>query len=292
MNATTNKQTAQGFAAAVNVAEDAPEPLQIAELLQNLTAGVLQPQKVGDATFVTLPPNYSHADITQAVEKAAPTPARKRGTVLLHDVASLIAYAQDQQQTAAGYVYADIDARTICAVFNDQKGAPGWRDHRAQFQAEFTTEFKLWMQKNKQPMGQGEFAEFIEDNIADLQGTEGANLLTVATTIQASTGIAFSSARRLQDGQTQLTYNETIDAKAGADGALKIPQVFELGLRIFKNGAGYKLKARLKYRLASGSVKLWYELDRPERAVEDAFGEYVATVREQSGYQVLIGKAG
>jgi hypothetical protein len=34
------------------------------------------------------------------------------------------------------------------------------------------------------------------------------------------------------------------------------------------------------------------ELLRTVRAVEDAFGEYVATVREQSGYQVLIGKAG
>ena len=37
-----------------------------------------------------------------------------------------------------------------------------------------------------------------------------------------------------------------IDAKAGADGALKIPQAFNLGLRIFKNGEGYKLTARLK----------------------------------------------
>lgn len=292
MNTTTNQQTAAGFETGVNFAEASPEALQVAELLQSLTAGVLQPQQVGEASFVTLPPNYSHTDITQAVEKAAPAPSRERGTVLLHDVGSLITYAKDQAKTGDGYIYADIDARTICAVFNDQKSAPGWRDHRAQFNAEFTPEYLLWTSKNRVQMGQGEFAEFIEDNIADLQGTEGTNLLAVATTIQASTGIAFSSARRLQDGQTQLTYNETIDAKAGADGALKIPQVFELGLRIFKNGAGYKLKARLKYRLASGSVKFWYELDRPERAVEDAFGEYVATVREQSGYQVLIGKAG
>ena len=34
----------------------------------------------------------------------------------------------------------------------------------------------------------------------------------------------------------------------------------------------------------------WYELDRPERAVEDAFAGYVNTVREQSGYAVLIGR--
>ena len=141
-------------------------------------------------------------------------------------------------------------------------------------------------------MGQTEFAEFLEDNFADLAGADAQTLLNVATTIQATTGINFASARRLQDGQTQLTYNEVVDAKAGADGALKIPQTFALGLRIFKNGDAYKLTARLKYRLHGGSVKFWYELDRPERAIEDAFTGYVATVREKSGYRVLIGMPG
>jgi hypothetical protein len=62
-------------------------------------------------------------------------------------------------------------------------------------------------------------------------------------------------------------------------------------LRIFKNGEGYRLRARLKYRLLGGSVKFWYELDRPERAIEDAFAGYVNEVREKSGYRVLIGQA-
>jgi hypothetical protein len=62
-----------------------------------------------------------------------------------------------------------------------------------------------------------------------------------------------------------------------------------LGLRIFKNGEGYKLKARLKYRLAGGGVKFWYELDRPERAIENAFAGYIEKVQADSGYRVLIG---
>ena len=60
-------------------------------------------------------------------------------------------------------------------------------------------------------------------------------------------------------------------------------------MRILKNGGGYILKARLKYRLNAGAVKFWYELDRPEKSVEDAFAGYVAEVREKSGYTVLIG---
>ena len=89
----------------------------------------------------------------------------------------------------------------------------------------------------------------------------------------------------------QLGYTETINASAGANGALQIPKEFALGLRIFKNGDGYKLRARLKYRLGNGQVKFWYELDRPERAVEDAFAGYVESVSKQSGYVVLLGNA-
>ncbi len=191
---------------------------------------------------------------------------------------------------AGGYIYADPDSLEIVAVFNDQKAVAGWRDHRATFKASLTPEFLIWKNNNKQHKGQTDFAEFIEDNIADLQGAEASTLLAVATTIQATTGIDFKSARRLQDGQSQLAYTEVIDAKAGADGSLKIPQTFTLGLRIFKNGEGYKLNARLKYRIGSGAVKFWYELDRPERAVEDAFKGYVALVAEKTGYTVLIGK--
>ncbi len=264
-------------------------------LAATLMAASLDPRKLGEATFLVLPPNYQQQDVTAAIEKAELQPFRKKGIIAMGDVPSLLQYMADQAEPARGYVYADPDARTITAIFNDQRAInlPGWRDHRAVFKAEFTPEFTLWMAKNRQQFGQTEFAEFIEDNFADLAGDDAGLLLTVATTIAATTGINFASAKRLQDGQTQLTYNETIDTTAGADGQLKIPQKFTLGMRIFKNGEGYALTARLKYRLNGGSVKFHYELERPERAVEDAFTGYVNQVREHdSAYTVLVGKAG
>lgn len=276
----------------ISAFEDAPEALTIAEKLAANVAATLAPRKIDNATLVTLPEGYRVQDLTSAIEATQPHRTRAQGTVTLGDVPSLLAYCADQVAQERGYIYADPDARTITAVFNDQRStlAPGWRDHRAHFAAAFTPEFKKWLEQNAKPMGQTEFAEFIEDNLQDLHPDQAQTLLAVATTIQATNGINFSSAKRLQDGQVQLTYNEVIDAKAGADGALKIPQTFNLGLRIFKNGEGYKLTARLKYRINSGAVKFWYELERPERAVEDAFTGYVQEVREKSGYTVLIGK--
>ncbi|MDP1686855.1 DUF2303 family protein [Hydrogenophaga sp.] len=271
------------------------EALQIAEALFTAVAGTVVPHQVGQAWFASAPAGYTQKNITDDVEKAQITPNRKRGNVKLKDLDSLLAYCADQVASERAYIYADPDTRVICAIFNDQRDphTAGWRDHRAEFRAEFTPEFDRWMSRNGhgKAMSQAEFAEFIEDNLADITEPAAQQLLEVASTIQAKTDIQFSSAKRLDNGQVQLGYTETIDARAGANGALEIPREFALGLRIFKNGGGYRLRARLKYRLVSGGVKFWYELDRPERAVEDAFGGYVATLREKSGYCVLLGAA-
>lgn len=260
-------------------------------LVASLMCASLEPRKVGEATFLILPPNYQKIEVTDAVEKANAVPNRKSGIARLGSVPSLLQYLADQNAVGSAYVYADVDSRTTSAVFNDQRGLfSGWRDHRATYEAELTPEFKLWMARNKQKFSQTEFAEFIEDNFADLAGDDAGTLLNVATTIAATTGINFASAKRLDNGQTQLTYNETIDAKAGADGSLKIPQKFTLGMRIFKNGEAYSLTARLKYRMGGGAVNFFYELERPERSIDDAFNGYVEEVRTKSGYTVLIGK--
>ena len=268
------------------------EILQLSGMLNALAAAASGVHESGDYMHAIVPKDFKLENISKAVEEMQDTPRRFRGTVTLKDVASLLAYCADQAAHDAGYLYADPDKRSITAVFNDHRGVePGWRDHRAEFKAEYTPEFEKWLRNDKQPKTQGEFAEFIEDNFADIAEPGAQVLLDIATSLQAKTDINFSSAKRLQNGQVQLAYTENIDARAGVNGALEIPKEFALGLRIFKNGDGYKLKARLKYRLNAGSVKFWYELDRPERAVEDAFAGYVQQVREQSGYAVLVGSA-
>lgn len=272
------------------------EVLQLTGMLTALAGACTDVHENGDYMHAIVPQGFKLEDISRAVEKMQPAPRRKSGTVVLKDLASLLEYcsaqeADEDHDASKGFIYADPDTRKITAVFNDQRDSEGWRDFRAEFKAEFTPEFAKWVGKNGQQFTQTEFAEFIEDNMADITAPEATALLEMATTIQATTGIDFSSAKRLQNGQVQLQYTETINATAGANGAMEIPKEFALGLRIFKNGEGYKLKARLKYRLHSGSVKFWFELDRYERAVEDAFSGYIDTVREKAAYTVLLGAA-
>lgn len=245
------------------------------------------PQKTMDAYHVVVPDKHSFLNITEQIENTLPTPSRKKGHIKVHSLESLLHYAADQNAMHTGYIYADSNTRTITAVFNDQKSEhqTGWRDHRVSFTAETTIEFDRWFANNKTTVSQEDFAIFLEDNIADINNGEA--LLSVALSLQAKTEVNFNSSRRLDNGQVQLTYTENIEARA-AGGALDVPREFTLGIRIFKNGEGYAIRARLKYRLQSGKVRFWYELDRVENAIDDAFNGYIEQLKE-CGYTVLLG---
>jgi uncharacterized protein YfdQ (DUF2303 family) len=257
-----------------------------------LTVAATGVRSIGDAHFLVLPQDYNHVDVTKKIEEALPEPYRKRGTVALSDLPSFLKYVSDQATPDDCYIYADPNTRSLVAVLNDHgadhEGMPGWRDFRVTYDAELSREFAGWHKNDKRPMEQEEFATFLEDNIADIAEPSGETMLQIALTLSAKTEVNFNSHRRLDNGQVQLTYTETIDARAGA-GDVTIPREFALGLRLFKNGEGYKVRARLKYRLGAGKVKFWYELDRAENAIEDAFKAYVDKARE-SGFTVLIGK--
>jgi uncharacterized protein YfdQ (DUF2303 family) len=248
-------------------------------------------KEIDGTTHLVIPEGYKHVDLTAAIEKASAAPTRKTGTVHLSEIGSFNVLVADQGEPGLVYIYADPEARTLIAVLNDHVHSDetaGWRDHRVVFKAELSREFETWLRHNKKPMDQEEFAIFLEDNIADVVEPSGETLLQVALTLQAKTEVNFSSHKRLDNGQIQFAYSETIDARA-TGGAIEIPREFTLGVRLFKNADGYRVRARLKYRLASGKVKFWYELDRAENAIEDAFQAYVDSARE-NGFTVLFGK--
>ncbi len=249
-------------------------------------------QEVGDTVHLVIPEHHRHIDLTPAIEKSEQRPRRKTGTVRLAELPSFNVFVADQGIPEDTYIYADPDERTLTAVLNDHwknGGDAGWRDLRAVYRAELSREFAIWMTHDRKPMDQEPFAIFLEDNIADITSPSGETLLTVATTLQTKSEVTFNTSKRLDNGQVQLQFTENIEARAGSAGALEIPRVFSIGVRLFKGGEGYRVNARLKYRIGAGKVKFWYELERPEDAIELAFQDYINLARE-NGFTVLIGK--
>ncbi len=262
-----------------------------AKLIHEQTIAALEPKIISGTTHIIVPASAKLCDLTEVIQRAQNKPARAIGIIDTHDLAALLQVCADKAAQAQSYIYADFLSASITAVFNDNRGGElGWKDDRATLQIQRTKEYVAWLSNNNKPMPQLTFAEFIEDNFADVKGN-ATQLLDIATTLQAKTGISFSSSKRLDNGQNQLSYHEVIDAKAGADGALIIPRQFKLQLCLFENGPAYEIDVRLKYRLSSAGVSFTYQLIRPEVCEKNAFAEYVNTLQEKSGYKVLLADA-
>lgn len=110
-----------------------------------------------------------------------------------------------------------------------------------------------------------------------------AEFLELAQNFQATKAVNFASGTRLGNGQNQLVYEETIQARAGERGQLEIPETFTLGIPVFEGDAAYSLIARLRYRIQDGKLVLWYDLDRPHKIIDDAVKQLRVAIEAETG---------
>jgi uncharacterized protein YfdQ (DUF2303 family) len=165
---------------------------------------------------------------------------------------------------------------TFTAIFNyhefkpegEAETLPNWCDHKSSFELKLTPEWDSWQKNNGRKMSQEDFAEFITNNLEEIIDPPGAQMLEIATSLQAKTKVNFSKAIKLSNGQTSLEYSEEINGTAGPKGDIKIPEEFTIGMRLFKGAEAYQMKARLKYRIETARLIMWYELIRPHKVIE------------------------
>ena len=186
-------------------------------------------------------------------------------------------------------IFVDVEKRKFLGILDyhihhniDAQGEPTPRhcSHKVAYDCPLTPEAKKWFDFNKKAMDQTEFASFIEDGILEITEPAGADMLKIASTLQAKNAVNFRSAIRLDNGQAQMTYEENIQGSAGVSGQLNIPQKITIVLRIFRGDiSGYQLEANFRYRIKEGKLTMWYELIRPHMVIEDAVKEIGATIR-------------
>lgn len=230
-------------------------------------------------------------------QQFAPRPRRKTGTVKTHDANAFTTYVTKHGLTSTE-IWADEENARVVAVINAHdvsddladEGDPGWGDHRALLSVRKSDAWNAWLAKDGKWMRQDEFAEHIEDRAIDIAKPTGADVLELAQSITATVGVSFESSKRLSNGERQLEYKETIDAKAGNRGRLEIPEIIELGLIPFQGAPAYKVKARFRYRINGGNLALSYALERPEDVLRTAFADVVTLIAaDLEGHQVLMG---
>lgn len=262
--------------------------LAIAQQVPQKAAGVLDA-----APYIVLRDSEGDEDPYWITEKLEP-PHRKTGTVKLCDAESFILYYGIHGNGAP--VYATMRPAKFVAVLNDHtKQAAGWRDHRADFTVQHSLEWATWNNANGRKFETtDEFARFIEDNSPDIINPDPAAMLSIALNFRVNEAVQFSKAIRLQDGHTDLLYQNLVSAEAGRDaqgGKIAIPELFTIRVRVWDglNAKLYEVQARFRFRLANGKLTIWYELVRPLKTVEVAFADLWAQISTATGAPCLHG---
>ena len=250
--------------------------------------------------YVLTPPGYNVATLEHLLVQ----PTRAKGNTKLGDADSFIRFVGENTLGACTRLYGRTDPPSFKAVFNDTiaGGGAGWADHTATYDCPLSREWKLWNASNgaAKAMGQEAFAKFIEDNALDIRAfpadpdkpddeatPSAADMLDVALLFEAKKRVNFSSGIRLDNGQQQVTYEETIEGTT-RKGQLKMPQTFAIAIPVMEGAAPYRVDARLRYRIGdTGSLVLWYDLIRPHKSLEDAATEVWIQIEEGTGLKIF-----
>ncbi len=247
-----------------------------------------EPTRLSDTLYGFVVPNAGTVRLID-IETQRPTPLRKRGHVTLHTAGSLATYVTTHMATGTS-IYADVERATIVAVMNDHSvSEPGWGDHQATLTLRHPPGWRLWMSRNAQLSTQEKFAEHIESGLAEIVEPPAADLLEIAQHFQANIKVAFRSAKSLANGQRQLTYEETIDSKAGQKGQLTVPETFTVALQPFEGSATFRVLARLRTRISDGTLAIGYVLDRPEKIWRHAFDDVLTEIAEVTRITIYNG---
>lgn len=234
------------------------------------------PTPLGRGELYSLALPHGGAHMVLDTEQYALRPSRQKGCyhpATVNALVLVIERYQDQDETT---LWVHPTSGRIVAIFNDNDGHnhdSGWRDHRAELQLQTTPEWNHWLSQDGNQLSQRNFAEHIEDGLAEIVSPDAADMLELAQTIQATQGANFRSAIRLDNGQVQAKYEETIDTKAGQSGQLTIPTEFKLAIAPFLGENPYSIAARFRYRLSGGSLTMGFKLERPDAVVRDALAK-------------------
>jgi uncharacterized protein YfdQ (DUF2303 family) len=218
-------------------------------------------------------------------------PPRKAGTTTVRDARSWSAYFT-KHSSEASEVYADSERLTVTAVLDAHAAdAPSWGGHRLVLSLRTTDTWKQWLQNDGQLLDQETFAEFLEDHLPELLEPSSADMLEIAQSLQATSKVDFQSGVRLSSGQRQFQYVETTTTKAGQKGQLTVPETFVIGLVPFEGSEGYRLTARLRYRITDRGLRMGYKLERPTDVLRTAFGDVVDAIDGDIEQPVMNGTA-
>lgn len=269
-----------------------------ADFVKQLAAMVAKPEVIdlGDGIRRVLCLNGTVSEIPPATHSDyASAPVRIDQAVTLRDVESFLGY-WNLYSDADSRVFADRDGDRLTAVLDyhqsqdDRLHDARWGSHKAILQLRHTEEWTAWKAKSGARMSQSEFAEFMEDNSPDIFEPPSAIMLELATTLNATSNAQFEQATNLHNGQVQLSFREEVKGTFGGAEKKNVPREFQIRIAVYDGQPMIEVVARIRYRITSGKLSIWYDLLHADRRKREAF-ELVTDQINKAGITVFNGVA-
>ena len=249
------------------------------------------PQTTEALHYVVIPKDSQVASLAGFQYPDGRRPERINQHPKFQDQASFTAYINTYKDDRTR-VLADVNANSFLALI-DYHGAgsdrlPEFVSHRAGFTLSLSEQWKLWMAQNDKLIPQAEFAEFLEDNRADIVDPDSATLLEIAKDLQAKSDVNFSSKVNSSNGAAVLQFEETIKTTV-TTGRIEMPESFTIRIPVFYGEAAVEIPARLRFRISDGKLKFQYKLYRPVEVKQHAFDVARQEIADETELQVLLG---
>lgn len=227
------------------------------------------------------------------LEPYLPAPLKKRAKVNTQDAESFIRYVNEHKNDSTR-IFANVTESG--AAFNAMidyhetgDGASGRGFHSVGYSLAHSVEWKRWKTRDGQKFTQKEFAKFVEDNLMNIISPTGGDMLDITLTLEATTAVNFKKGIRLQNGNEQLIYQETTQAKAGQAGELEIPKMISIVIPVFERWEPTQIDLRLRYNINDGQLTFSYEMVSPHKIIESVIGEIIDDIGQNTGIDPFRG---
>ena len=241
------------------------------------------------------------------LEKWRTAPERRKGKA---NVTTLVAFigltARHKDAHSALFARTQWPGPSLTSVidYHQTDAVARFGEHRVVYEFPLTPEFQTWIKFNQKELGQAAFAEFIEENIADLSvalpgeadqfeklfKTKFAvptDLIELSRGLEIVADSRVKTVVRLQSGEAQIAFDTTHKGVNGEP--LTVPGLFLLSLRVFVDGSEVRIPARLRYRLRDGAIFWAYSLYKWEDALRSRVVSDAAIAAQQTGLPLFEG---
>ena len=220
-----------------------------------------------------------------------------RSNARFDDLGSFIAYVNQYKREPA-HIFAQVTASQLSfraiLSYGDRDGVEAndvpldiRRDAAlAHFTALESEELKAWRSRNGNSFTQSDMAEFLDLHAADISEPPAADILEIIQNFESKRDVHFKSVIRLADGSVSAAYE---NVEKNIKSALEFPSEIELLIPLFRHMPAIKVRAKLRYRVNEGALRLSYYLYQLEAAFDNEIKADVERVQEKTGLPVYLG---